>query len=371
MTFMGLLIRNAPSAAPQMTTISSGCHSSSRLLPPIMKPPSTEPQHDQRTDDCKHQGDLKACERLYRTDYRPRALHLDGPASRLMAVAPILRLDNISLAFGSRPLLENAALQVEPGERVCVVGRNGEGKSSMLRLACRQLLPDSGRGVAAARRTPCGARTGHRRRRPLHRRRSGDCRPRGRRTRARGLGDSHPRCHRAYPASLDGDARYEDLSGGWRRRVLLARALVVQPELLLLDEPTNHLDITTIEWLEALLLEYRGALLFVSHDREFVNRIATRIIDLDRGALSSWPGNYNDYAEKKASQLATRRARTRCSTRSWRRRKSGSARAWRRAARAMKAACVRCRKCVCSAVPGASVRARRTWPCRKRRTPAS
>jgi ATP-binding cassette subfamily F protein uup len=104
--------------------------------------------------------------------------------------------------------------------------------------------------------------------------------------------------------SLDGDALYEDLSGGWRRRVLLARALVVEPDLLLLDEPTNHLDINTIEWLEELLLEFRGALLFVSHDRAFVNRVATRIIDLDRGQLSSWPGNYNDYAEKKASQLA-------------------------------------------------------------------
>ena len=102
---------------------------------------------------------------------------------------------------------------------------------------------------------------------------------------------------------LPGAARYEDLSGGWRRRVLLARALVVEPELLLLDEPTNHLDIATIEWLEELLLGYRGALLFVSHDRQFVNRIATRIVDLDRGQLSSWPGNYNDYADKKASQL--------------------------------------------------------------------
>jgi ABC transport system ATP-binding/permease protein len=217
-------------------------------------------------------------------------------------MAPILRLDNVSLAFGSRPLLKQASLQIEPGERVCVVGRNGEGKSSMLRLTCRQLLPDAGEVwlrpgarlavleqdiVAVAESTVSEVV-------------------------AAGLAGSSALEDWEIPTrvatvlsqlSLDGDARYEQLSGGWRRRVLLARALVVEPELLLLDEPTNHLDITTIEWLEALLLEFRGALLFVSHDRQFVNRIATRIVDLDRGHLSSWPGNYNDYAEKKASQL--------------------------------------------------------------------
>jgi ATP-binding cassette subfamily F protein uup len=222
----------------------------------------------------------------------------------MAGMAPILRLDSVSLAFGSRPLLEKASLQIEPGERVCVVGRNGEGKSSMLRLVCRQLLPDSGEVwlrpgarravleqdiVTVAHSTVDEVVTA------------------GLVAGSPGLEDWEIPTRVATvlsQLSLDGEARYEDLSGGWRRRVLLARALVVEPELLLLDEPTNHLDITTIEWLEELLLEFRGALLFVSHDRQFVNRIATRIIDLDRGQLSSWPGNYNDYAEKKASQLA-------------------------------------------------------------------
>ena len=216
---------------------------------------------------------------------------------------PVLRLDDVSLAFGSRPLLLNASLLVEPGERVCVVGRNGEGKSSTLRLACRQLLPDSGSvwlrpgariavmeqdiaevAEATVRQVVEAGLAG-----------------------LDGLEDWEIPTRTEIVLSqlgLDGDARYEELSGGWRRRTLLARALVVEPDLLMLDEPTNHLDITTIEWLEQRLLEFRGALLFVSHDRAFVNRIATRIIDLDRGVLSSWPGNYDSYAERKAAQLA-------------------------------------------------------------------
>ncbi|MBK7115673.1 MAG: ATP-binding cassette domain-containing protein [Proteobacteria bacterium] len=215
---------------------------------------------------------------------------------------PVLRLDDVSLAFGSRPLLLHASLLVEPGERVCVVGRNGEGKSSTLRLACRQLLPDSGGvwlrpGARVAVMEQDIAEVAEATVRQvveagLH-----------------GLGlESWEIPTRTdivlSQLGLDGELRYEDLSGGWRRRTLLARALVMDPELLLLDEPTNHLDITTIEWLEQRLLEFRGALLFVSHDRAFVNRIATRIIDLDRGVLSSWPGNYDAYAEKKAAQLA-------------------------------------------------------------------
>jgi ABC transport system ATP-binding/permease protein len=222
----------------------------------------------------------------------------------LRAMAPVMRLDNVHLAFGSRPLLEKESLVVEPGERVCIVGRNGEGKSSLLRLVGGEILPDSGvvwvrpgtriatlaQDIVTVENTTVRAVV------------------------TAGLDDhSGSLDHWEIPTrveitlsqlGLDGDAQYESLSGGWRRRALLARALVVEPELLLLDEPTNHLDIVTIEWLEELLISYRGALLFVSHDRRFVNRIATRIVDLDRGQLSSWPGNYDSYAERKASQLA-------------------------------------------------------------------
>ena len=96
----------------------------------------------------------------------------------------------------------------------------------------------------------------------------------------------------------------DTLSGGWKRRVLLARALVGQPDLLLLDEPTNHLDIEAITWLESFLAEYRGAVMFVTHDRAFLERLATRIVEIDRGRLTSWPGDYATFERKKEEWLA-------------------------------------------------------------------
>ncbi|MDR2215114.1 MAG: ATP-binding cassette domain-containing protein [Nevskiaceae bacterium] len=217
---------------------------------------------------------------------------------------PVLRLDDVSLAFGARALLEHATLLVEPGERVCIVGRNGEGKSSLLKLAAATLAPDGGSVW-----TRPGTRLA-----VLEQDITTVADAPVRDIVAAGLSaQDAAQDHWQQPVqidkvltrlNLDGQARFAALSGGWRRRALLARALVSDPDLLLLDEPTNHLDIDTIEWLEKQLLDYRGALLFVSHDRAFVNRIATRIVDLDRGRLSSWPGNYDDYAQKKQAQLA-------------------------------------------------------------------
>jgi ATP-binding cassette subfamily F protein uup len=248
----------------------------------------------------------------------------------------LLRLDRVSLAYGSRPLLDDASLQVEAGERVCVVGRNGEGKSSLLRLVSGAALPDAGAvwvrpgarvamlvqdvGAVAsgsvAEVVAAGLPEVARLRAAFDAASAEFAR-----TQAEPLGREIARLSRELDAAggwqaehrvetvmtrlgLDGAARFEALSGGWQRRVLLARALVLEPDVLLLDEPTNHLDIEAIEWLEGVMREYRGALLFVSHDRRFVNALATRVVELDRGVLSSWPGNYDAYQQRKAEQLA-------------------------------------------------------------------
>jgi ABC transport system ATP-binding/permease protein len=213
----------------------------------------------------------------------------------------LLRLDDVSLAFGSRPLLDHVGLQVDEGERVCLVGRNGEGKSSLLRLVAGSALPDDGAvwvrpgaRIAFLAQDLDAVEDAHVRDIVV-----GGLPP--------DAGESWETDYRVDTVlsrlGLDGDARFAALSGGWRRRALLGRALVAEPDVLLLDEPTNHLDIEAIEWLEGMMLEYRGALLFVSHDRAFVNRLATRVVELDRGRLSSWPGNYDDFTVKKALQL--------------------------------------------------------------------
>jgi ATP-binding cassette subfamily F protein uup len=216
---------------------------------------------------------------------------------------PLVALDRVSLAFGHLPLLDEVNFQIDPGERVAIIGRNGTGKSTMLQVVAGELPPDSGTVL----RQPGTRITRLVQDVPL----SAD------RTVAEvvgeGLGelDPHDEWQRHHQAdmvmsrlSLPPDAIVDSLSGGWKRRVLLARALVGQPDLLLLDEPTNHLDIEAITWLETFLAEYRGAVIFVTHDRAFLERLATRIVELDRGRLTSWPGDYATFERKKEEWLA-------------------------------------------------------------------
>jgi ATP-binding cassette subfamily F protein uup len=216
---------------------------------------------------------------------------------------PLVALDSVSIAFGHLPLLEHAIFQVDAGERVAVIGRNGSGKSTLLNVLGGELPPDDGvvirqPGLRIARLVQDV---------PLSANRSvadvvGE-----------GLGDLDPhdewqRHHQADMVmsrlSLPPDAIVDTLSGGWKRRVLLARALVGQPDVLLLDEPTNHLDIAAITWLESFLADYKGAVIFVTHDRAFLEPLATRIVELDRGMLTSWPGDYATFERKKEEWLA-------------------------------------------------------------------
>ena len=249
---------------------------------------------------------------------------------------PVVTLDHVSMAYGHLPLLADASLQVEPRERVCVIGRNGTGKSTLLQIISGDLPPEGG----SVWRQP-GLRIGRLAQdvplsdpRPVF-----DIVSEG----LGDLGDLVAAYHHAAVQVAEGmasgaletlgrlqheleerdgwrleqrvemvlarlalpaDASVQTLSGGWRRRVLLARALVGQPDLLLLDEPTNHLDIETMTWLETLLVDYPGAVVFVTHDRVFLQRVATRIIELDRGRLTSWPGDYATFVTKKEEWLA-------------------------------------------------------------------
>jgi ABC transport system ATP-binding/permease protein len=248
---------------------------------------------------------------------------------------PLLSLSEVSLAFGHLPLFSEVELRIEAGERVALIGRNGAGKSTLLRVVAGEISPDRG----TIWREP-NLRVS---------RLEQDVPAPGDHTVfdeiASGLGELGSLVSRYHEAavrlsatgeasdldrlgrlqheleerdgwrveqkvemvvsrlSLPADRRLSELSGGWRRRVLLARALVSEPHLLLLDEPTNHLDIVAIQWLEEYLANTPAALLFVTHDRAFLSALATRIIEIDRGRLRSWPGRYSDYLEKKTAAV--------------------------------------------------------------------
>jgi len=224
---------------------------------------------------------------------------------------PILSVQNILLRFGGPPLLDNVSFDIEAGDRICLVGRNGEGKSTLLKVLTGEMEANSGEIVK---------KTGLKVSRmiqeiPAHL--DGTVRDivMGRVTVVSGgsvisqkiLDDgAHNATAEAIlgKTGIDADAPYDSLSGGQKRRVLFARAVAEDPDLLLLDEPTNHLDIPAIQWLEGIVTRLNCAVMFVSHDRAFVRRTATRIFELDRGRVRSWDFPYDKFVQFRDQALA-------------------------------------------------------------------
>tara|TARA_B100002052_G_scaffold295286_1_gene321478 strand:- start:2881 stop:4812 length:1932 start_codon:yes stop_codon:yes gene_type:complete len=246
----------------------------------------------------------------------------------------LLKIRDLRLSYGIEVLLDDAELAIEAGERVALVGRNGTGKSTLMKIVAGEVEPDQ-----AKRESKPGLRIAR-----LEQEVPADTHGSVYQVTAAGLGEAGEAVARFHEVTarlsagedvmdefaaaqsaveahdgwtlaqrveatlsrlnLDPDADFNALSGGWKRRVLLARALVCDPDLLLLDEPTNHLDIAAIAYLEEMLVNWNGALLFITHDRAFLRNLATRILDLDRGKLTSWPGDYDKYLAGKEKALA-------------------------------------------------------------------
>ena len=243
---------------------------------------------------------------------------------------PLITLNAVDYSVGGPLLLDGVDLAIESGERIALIGRNGAGKSTLMRLLSGELRPDDGEvrregGVRVARleqEVPAGA--------------AGsvfDVVADGLGELGAALASYHHLIHQdeidtdalarvqgeieagggwaldqrvtevLARLELDGDADFARLSGGMKRRVLLARALAGAPDLLLLDEPTNHLDIAAIDWLEGFLKGWAGALVFITHDRRFLRALATRIVEIDRGGLTSWPGDWDNYLRRREERL--------------------------------------------------------------------
>ncbi len=245
----------------------------------------------------------------------------------------LVRLDTVSLAFGARKILREADFSIEPGERVCLIGRNGAGKTSVLRLVSGEQEPDEGdvrrlgeiciSELAQVMPEDEGRRVGDFVSEGLSEiialteqyRQQADAATDAHGLRALQELQSHIDAHGGWhpqqqvesictEMELDPAQPMATLSGGWRRRAALARALVAKPDLLLLDEPTNHLDFAAISWLENRIASFSGAVLFITHDRAFLQRLATRIVEIDRGKLRSWPGNYADFLRRREEAMA-------------------------------------------------------------------
>lgn len=246
----------------------------------------------------------------------------------------LIRFEDISLDFGEQKILTEASFSIETGERVCLIGRNGAGKSTTFKLITESIECDRGeivrksglvvsqleQSLPEAEDLPVRdvVRSGLTGIQSLldeyHRRSATDLDRDGlreleelhRQIDAHGGWNIEQRVDSTISElSLPTNKKMNELSGGWRRRVALAKALVQEPDLLLLDEPTNHLDIVTITWLESVVRSYAGSVLFITHDRAFLQRIATRIVEIDRGKLTSWPGDFKNFLRRKEETLAS------------------------------------------------------------------
>ena len=205
----------------------------------------------------------------------------------------LLSVKGLTLGFGGAPLFDSVSFDISKGERVCLVGRNGEGKSTLLKVLAGELEAEGElvrRAGLRISRMPQEI--------PAHLEGSVRELVLGGRTERNALGESI-----LGKTGIDPGMKYDELSGGQKRRVLFARAVAEEPDLLLLDEPTNHLDIASIEWLEGVVERLECAVLFVSHDRAFVRRVATRILELDRGRLRSWAFPYDKFVELRDALL--------------------------------------------------------------------